>query len=76
MNIKNTAQFDLAAFFHNLQEKIYFLPNPGNAGDSLIAAATFQFFDKHSIVYEVVTNDNFDSSGKIVAYGGGGNCGF
>lgn len=75
MNIKNTAQFDLAAFFHNLQEKIYFLPNPGNAGDSLIAAATFQFFDKHSIVYEVVTNDNFDSSGKIVAYGGGGNFG-
>ena len=75
MNIDNTTQFDLAAFFHDLQEKIYFLPNPGNAGDSLIAAATFQFFEIHNITYEVVTNDNFDSSGKIVVYGGGGNFG-
>jgi hypothetical protein len=46
MNIDNTTQFDLAVFFHDLQEKVYFLPNPGNAGDSLIAATTFQFFEK------------------------------
>ena len=49
MIANTTTPFDLVAFFHNLAEKIYFLPNPGNAGDSLIAAATFQFFEKNNI---------------------------
>ena len=75
MNLNSTTPFDLAAFFSDLQEKIFIKPNPGNAGDSLIAVATFQFFEKHNIVYEVLTNDNFDSSGKIVVFGGGGNFG-
>lgn len=75
MTITDNTPLDLADFFQRLQEKIYFLPNPGNAGDSLIAAATFQFFERHHISYEVVTNDSFDSKGKIVVYGGGGNFG-
>jgi exopolysaccharide biosynthesis predicted pyruvyltransferase EpsI len=75
MNANPPIPFDLVVFFHNLAEKIFFLPNPGNAGDSLIAAATFQFFEKHNIAYEIVTNNQFDSKGKIIVYGGGGNFG-
>lgn len=54
-------------------ETLYFHPNPGNAGDSLIACATFQLFDKGQIKHEIVSNALFDPRGKTVVYGGGGN---
>lgn len=54
-------------------EKIYFIPNRGNAGDSIIAAATYLLFDKLEIDYETVNLSTFNSNNKIVIYGGGGN---
>lgn len=46
-----------------------YIPNPGNAGDMLIASATMGFFDKHKIPYDTYTpNANLDA----VVYGGGG----
>jgi exopolysaccharide biosynthesis predicted pyruvyltransferase EpsI len=53
-------------------EEVIYIPNPGNAGDSLIAHAAYQILDRAGInfregdikaVYE----------GRVVFYGGGGN---
>jgi exopolysaccharide biosynthesis predicted pyruvyltransferase EpsI len=52
---------------------VYYFPNPGNGGDSLIACATFQAFKEAGIKYRVVRNENFDSNGKILICPGGGN---
>ena len=54
-------------------EPIYYIPNPGYAGDMLIACATFQVFNDLKIEYRVVNGETFDSKGKVVFYGGGGN---
>ena len=54
-------------------ESIYYIPNPGNAGDSLIAAATYQTFDRLGLDYHLPNPMFFDATGKIVIYGGGGN---
>ena len=55
-------------------EKVLYCPNPGNAGDSAIATATYQLFDKFGVRYHCVEwNDDFDATEKIVVYGGGGN---
>ena len=73
---KNTQKIDCGAW---LKAKtggrlIYWYPNPGNAGDHLIAAATDLLFRKNGIAFTVINNEeSFDSSGKVVCYGGGGN---
>ncbi|WAR46164.1 polysaccharide pyruvyl transferase family protein [Methylomonas rapida] len=58
---------------HHINDEIFYFPNPGNAGDSLIAAATYQVFDKIGLTYHTPNIKYFDPSGKIVIYGGGGN---
>ncbi|WP_152537542.1 polysaccharide pyruvyl transferase family protein [Catenovulum agarivorans] len=65
----------LEQLLKSFEENVYFYPNPGNAGDSLIACATFQFFDKIGLNYELVKDASFDATGKTVMYGGGGNFG-
>lgn len=45
-----------------------YIPNPGNMGDMLIAAATMNFFDKNNIKYHT----NPKRKEKYVVYGGGG----
>ena len=47
--------------------RIYFQPNPGNAGDSLITYVIFPVIQK--VVQQ--TSDRFDPQGKIVIYGVG-----
>jgi len=55
-------------------EKIYFFPNPGGAGDSMIALATYTLFKEMQIGYSIVpVSQAFDPVGKTVVYGGGGN---
>lgn len=54
-------------------EKIYYRSNPGNAGDALIATGAFSLFEQAGLDIELVNPCNFDSSGKIVIYAGGGN---
>jgi len=66
---------ELGKLLKSFDDTIYYFPNQGNAGDSLIAWATFQFFDKYNIRYEIVSENNFDSLNKTVVYGGGGNFG-
>lgn len=53
-------------------KELWYRPNRGNAGDSLIAHATYQLFRKHKISYKSVNHD-MDLSDKVVMYSGGGN---
>jgi exopolysaccharide biosynthesis predicted pyruvyltransferase EpsI len=53
-------------------EKFVYVPNPGNAGDSLIAHATYQFFDAMGLDYEVGDECGIYPD-RAVIYGGGGN---
>lgn len=71
------ARLDLEAFLADLKHEpqpILFIPNPGNAGDALIAHATRQMFDRLGLDY-VWVNDfwRFDPRGRVIVYGGGGN---
>jgi exopolysaccharide biosynthesis predicted pyruvyltransferase EpsI len=59
------------------RERVLYYPNPGNAGDSLIAAATYQIFSAYDISYDV---DEFRGgidptafNDRILIIGGGGN---
>jgi len=54
-------------------ETVYYFPNPGDAGDALIACATFQLFDKLKLKYVIIKRNSFVPDGKTVVYGGGGN---
>ncbi len=54
-------------------ERLIYLPNPGNAGDSVIAAATYQLFDRLALSYETPRFGRFDPLQRVVVYGGGGN---
>ena len=67
---------DLAAYLTSIDGTLYYYPNPGNAGDSLIASATYQLFRKNNIDIRLITSRRrFDAKGKIAVYGGGGNFG-
>ena len=56
-----------------LTERVVYIPNPGNAGDSVIATATYQCFDNLGINYELPNPHYLDGEGKTIIYGGGGN---
>lgn len=47
--------------------KFRYIPNPGNLGDSLIASATYQFFERYNLS-DCIT---FDKRCETVVYGGG-----
>jgi len=52
--------------------RVLYFPNPGNAGDSLIAAATILLFRRLNIMFEPIDIGN-DVRGEVVLIGGGGN---
>lgn len=52
--------------------KIILIPNPGNGGDSLIAAGTFQLFDSLNLNYQIGDIKKIYTN-QILFYGGGGN---
>ena len=53
-------------------QKVVFVPTPGNAGDSLIQAATYQVLEDTGL-NPLPIGDMQDFSGHIVIIGGGGN---
>lgn len=54
--------------------EVLYCPNPGNAGDSAIALATYECFEHLGVSYRYVEWDEvFDARGKVLIYGGGGN---
>ena len=52
---------------------IHYVPNPGNAGDSVMASAIYQAFEACGLDVATVNPSRFDPRGKTVMYGGGGN---
>lgn len=55
-------------------EGVLYIPNPGNGGDSFIAAATFQYFRRIGLPFEVVGRDLPRAArGRVCVYSGGGN---
>lgn len=56
-----------------LTERVVYIPNPGNAGDSVIATATYQCFNSLGLNYELPDPRYLDAEGKTIIYGGGGN---
>ncbi len=66
-----TNPFEVIKKISQNQEVIY-IPNPGNAGDALIAYATLQGFKRHDIQYRLFSEGEIDD-GHILVYGGGGN---
>lgn len=54
-------------------EEILFRPNPGNAGDSLIAHAAYALFRRTGLRWKPATSVPGSGEGRVVVYGGGGN---
>jgi|SRR5271157_57100 len=55
-------------------ERLYYFANPGNAGDALIALATYQLFNQLGMDYCIVNESHpFDPTDRIMVYSGGGN---
>jgi len=52
---------------------IWYHPNPGNAGDALIAYATYALFERLGVPWLPADGPDFAADGRNVAYGGGGN---
>lgn len=64
---------NLVKFLKDLgSKKIIFAPNPGNAGDSLIALSTLNIFKKINLDFEI-QNPKTKFNKKTIIYGGGGN---
>ena len=63
----------LLKFYHSKYNLVY-KANPGNAGDGVIASATYDFFKQNGLNYEQYrkTND-YDSGKDVLIFGGGGN---
>jgi exopolysaccharide biosynthesis predicted pyruvyltransferase EpsI len=57
--------------YKNIKNIIY-VPNPGNAGDCIIAYSTIKIFDKFNIKYLIGNYLNVYKN-KTIFYGGGGN---
>lgn len=69
---KKYENIDMITFLQQYKGKeIVFIPNPGNAGDSLIAYGTMQLFDKVGLNY--VIDSNTDKTNKVLFLAGGGN---
>jgi exopolysaccharide biosynthesis predicted pyruvyltransferase EpsI len=55
------------------ESDIVYCPNGGNAGDALIASATYELFAKAGLSFTLFDPAHFKPEGKILIYGGGGN---
>jgi len=64
---------DIRIFLSNyLNQEIIYIPNPGNAGDSLIAFGTIQIFNELGLNWKMGSISN-EYHNKTLFYGGGGN---
>ncbi|CAI3945577.1 Exopolysaccharide biosynthesis protein EpsI [Commensalibacter communis] len=66
----------LSKILNELQYKYRFIykSNPGNAGDSVIAAATYDYFEKNRLFFSFWSDkETYNSQRDILIYAGGGN---
>lgn len=55
------------------ESDIVYCPNGGNAGDAMIASATYDLFAETGVSFTLFDPEHFDPKGKTLVYGGGGN---
>lgn len=69
-------QVNIKEFLSNFKGvEIDYIANPGNGGDALIAAATYQLFDSIGLSYNIVNRQKNSYKGSVIFYAGGGNLG-
>ena len=67
-------QSGLIDLLHSIKnDSIKYVPNPGNAGDSVIAYSTFQLFRQLNLSVSVYHRETRFSERDVLIYGGGGN---
>ena len=71
-NLYNYIEIDKFLELYKNVKNIIFVPNPGNAGDCIIAYSTIKIFDKLNIQYTIGNYKNIYSN-ETIFYGGGGN---
>ena len=70
-NFDQSSLIDLLLSVKN--DAIKYVPNPGNAGDSLIAYSTFQLFRRLDLNVSIYHSETSFMENDVVVYGGGGN---
>lgn len=66
--------FEMMEYLRELRgEKVNYIPNPGNGGDSVIATGTYQAFERAGLSYVLPPPSSLDATKAVVVYGGGGN---
>lgn len=55
------------------ESDIVYCPNGGNAGDAMIASATYNLFVETGVSFSLFDPEHFEPKGKTLIYGGGGN---
>jgi exopolysaccharide biosynthesis predicted pyruvyltransferase EpsI len=54
-------------------EEVFYQPNPGNAGDALIALGAYRAMERAGIPVRLFPRDAGGAKGRVVLYAGGGN---
>lgn len=64
---------NIVSLFKTLEDQhVIFVPNPGNAGDSVITWSTIQMLHAYNIKFEIHDFKDATFQDKIILYGGGG----
>lgn len=72
--VNKTFNFESLLRFYHSEYRLVYKANPGNAGDGVIASATYDFFAHNDLSYTQFRNDhNYDASKDVLIFGGGGN---
>ncbi|MBF7839464.1 polysaccharide pyruvyl transferase family protein [Klebsiella pneumoniae] len=59
---------------YHLSHRFVYKANPGNAGDGVIASATYDFFERNALTYIPYRDgERYSSETDILIFGGGGN---
>ena len=67
-------KFDLFLKSYHLSHRFVYKANPGNAGDGVIASATYDFFERNALTYIPYRDgERYSSETDILIFGGGGN---
>jgi exopolysaccharide biosynthesis predicted pyruvyltransferase EpsI len=67
-------KFDLFLKSYHPSHRFVYKANPGNAGDGVIASATYDFFERNALTYVPYRDDeHYNSDTDILIFGGGGN---
>lgn len=68
-------RFDVSRFLERYKDReVYFVPNPGNAGDAAIAWGTYCLLDRIGLKYRILkSRDMPPLTNQLILFGGGGN---